>query len=169
MYTPEQLIASLQHEVNIIKHLGTKVTADLLHYRPSETQRTLLDLMQYLTTCAIVPARYMATGNWDEADELEQAAGSVMPETFAAAMDQQMSRLAETIRSQAPADFETARQMPWGAPCTMGQGLVDASLVCIAAYRMQFFLYLKAAGLSELGSAQCWVGRDPKPPAASAE
>ena len=163
MITPDQLIGSLKHEVTIIKHLGTKVTPDSLGYKPTDGQRTMLELMQYLTTCALVPARYMAVGNWDEGEALEKAAEAVTADTFAAAMDEQMTRLTDTIRGLSADGLAAERQMPWGSPCSAGRGLVDAVLKCITAYRMQFFLYLKAAGRTELGPAQCWVGFDPPP------
>ncbi len=163
MITPDQLIASLQQEARIIKHLGTRVSADNLGYKPTDGQRTMLELMQYLTTCALVPARYMATGTWDEGEALEKAAESVTADSFDDAMDEQTKHLTETIRNLSADDLAAERQMPWGTPCTVGQGLVDAVLKCITAYRMQFFLYLKASGRTELGPAQCWVGVDPPP------
>jgi hypothetical protein len=38
--------------------------------------------------------------------------------------------------------------------------LMDMALKCFVAYRMQFFLYLKSCGVTEMGPANCWVGVD---------
>ncbi len=35
---------------------------------------------------------------------------------------------------------------------------VDNVLKSLVAYRMQFFLYVKQAGCSELATPDCWVG-----------
>jgi hypothetical protein len=162
----EQLVASFAHEIAIIKHLATKVPQGGYSFRPTPGQRTTLELMQYLTTCAIVPALRMTKGNWDDSEALEKEAESVTADTFAAAMDRQLRLLTEAIRGCTTEKLVSgAAEMPWGQPCTVGEGLVNAALKAITAYRMQFFLYLKAAGRTDLGPANCWVGRDPRPKA----
>ncbi|MEN8148715.1 MAG: hypothetical protein ABFS86_02760 [Planctomycetota bacterium] len=50
--------------------------------------------------------------------------------------------------------------MPWGAPTTVAAGLMDMPLKVLVAYRMQFFLYLKACGLADIGPANCRAGVD---------
>ena len=51
-------------------------------------------------------------------------------------------------------------QMPWGAPTTVAAGLMDMGLKTFVAYRMQFFLYVKACGVADIGPANCWAGVD---------
>jgi hypothetical protein len=46
--TKEELIASLQNEVRILLHLAGKVDRSQVDYRPTPTQRSILDLLQYL-------------------------------------------------------------------------------------------------------------------------
>jgi hypothetical protein len=41
--------------------------------------------------------------------------------------------------------------------------LVNVVLRQFAAYRMQLFLYLKASGHPELGTSDCWMGKDADP------
>lgn len=50
--------------------------------------------------------------------------------------------------------------LPWGEPVKAGAALINMPLKCLVAYRMQLFLYAKLVGLTELGSANCWVGVD---------
>ena len=166
MITKEQLLASMRHETKIIKHLGSKVTPDLLEWRPTPGQRSIAELLRYLTVSADIPCVNLFTGNWDHAEEMSKKAESVTLDTFEEAMDAQMDRLDELIRDVDVASaLETDAALPWGTPIKQGQGFIDMPLKALVAYRMQLFLYLKEAGLSDLNSMNCWVGTDPQPPA----
>ncbi len=164
MISKEQLIKSMLFETRIIKHLGTKLQPGKLNWRPTPGQRSLLELMQYLTTCAIVPAIAAINDNWDHAEEVEKASESVNHLNFADAMDAQARKLRQAIEAVPHADLiHKDTRMPWGAPCKVGEALLNMALKPLVAYRMQLFLYLKEAGRSDLGPAQCWVGVDPQP------
>jgi hypothetical protein len=167
MLTREQLLSSMRHETNVIKHLATKVPAGTLDWRPTPKQRSTLELLQYLTTCGIIGVKLMIQGNWDHAGPIEEAAASVTPETFAAAMDRQMAELETEIRAIPEADLaDRPTKMPWGAPTVLGLSLVDCGLKPLVAYRMQLFLYAKESGAADLGPGNCWVGVDPPKPKA---
>ncbi|MBZ0136626.1 MAG: hypothetical protein K8I27_09660 [Planctomycetes bacterium] len=164
MITKQHLIDSMLWEIRIIKHLATKIPPGGMSYRPSPQQRSMLELMRYLTTCAIVPAIQAVTGNWDHAGEMGQAAEQVNQQNFDRAMTGQGHKLKELVNGISSHDFANKQAaMPWGAPCTVGQGIMDMCLKALVAYRMQFFLYVKAAGRKDIGVAQCWVGVDPRP------
>jgi len=159
MLTKEELLASMRHETGIIKHLATKVTPDTLEWRPTPGQRSTLELMQYLTCMATITAENLTSQNWDHAEALGKESADVTLESFPAAMDRQMSRIEEAFSG---IDETTARAtphtLPWGPPTTMSALTVDNVLKSFVAYRMQFFLYVKQAGCSELTSADCWAG-----------
>jgi hypothetical protein len=55
--TKDELIASLQHEVRVLLHLASKVDPAKLEYRPTSKQRSLLELLQYLTIMAPIHIR----------------------------------------------------------------------------------------------------------------
>ncbi len=168
MITKEQLLASMRHEIKIIKHLAAKVPADKLDWRPTPGQRSIGELLQYLTVSAEIPCVNLFTNNWDHAQAASAKAETVTPETFATAMDAQMDRLDELIRDVDVASaLETDATMPWGTPVKQGQGFIDMPLKSLVAYRMQLFLYAKQAGVEGLSSANCWAGIDmPAAPAA---
>jgi len=170
MLTTPQFMDSCRHEIRVIKHLATKVPADMLSWRPTPKQRSILELLQYLTTCAIVPARWIVDGSWDAAAALEKEAEAVTAVTFAAAMDRQGAALAALLAPISDRDMlEKRTAMPWGTPCTYGQGFVDMCLKTLVAYRMQLFLWAKESGNAAIGPANCWVGVDaPAPPSAPA-
>jgi hypothetical protein len=169
MLTKEQFLASCAHETRVIRHLATKVPPGGLDYRPTPQQRSTLELLRYLTSCAIVPARAMVTGSWDEAEAREQASQAVTPEEFDAEMERQQEELEALVRPIPDADFlERRAVLPWGAPAGLGEALLVTVMKTLVAYRMQLFLYAKAAGAHELGPSNCWVGVDRRPPAAQA-
>ena len=169
MITKQQLIDSMLWEIRIIKHLAGKIPPGGMRYRPSDHQRSMLDLMQYLTTCAIVPGLAAVNGNWDHAEEVEKASEKVTQQTFDKAMDEQGRQLKALINGVNSHDFaHKDAAMPWGTPCKLGQGLMDMCLKTLVAYRMQLFLYVKAAGRKDIGPAQCWAGFDPRPMPAEA-
>jgi hypothetical protein len=167
MITRDQLLQSMRHEVKVIRHLAGKVPAGKLDWRPTPKQRSTIELMRYLTTCAIVPVKAMISGEWDHAEAMEKASESVTAEGFAAAMDAQMAAVEDAIGAIPERDFlAKAAAMPWGAPTVLGISLVDCGLKPLVAYRMQLFLYAKESGAADLGPANCWVGVDaPKKPA----
>lgn len=168
MITKEQFLASLRQETNIIKHLAAKIPADRMDWRPTPGQRSILELLRYLTIAGTLPAVNLVTNEWAHAEALSAEAEKVTPETFGEAMDAQMERLEEIVDGIDVADaLEKDCTLPWGAPVKQGQGFVDMVLKCLVAYRMQLFLYAKQSGLSKLSSANCWVGVDWDPPADS--
>lgn len=159
--TKEQLLASMRHETNVIKHLATKIRPDRLDWRPTPGQRSIAELLQYLTVAALIPAQNLISGDWGHAEAMSAEAASVTLDTFGDAMDRQMERLDAMIRRLDVADaLESDARLPWGAPIKQGQGFVDMALKTLVAYRMQLFLYAKQACDPELDSANCWVGVD---------
>jgi len=164
MLTLEQFLDSCAHETRVIRHLGTKVPEGSLDWRPSETQRSMRELMAYLTVTALPPMAYLHDGDWGRAPDFSERMENVTPENFAESMDAQMETIRELAAPLKDKDFTgEMTSMPWQEPCTLGEFLVNAVIKALACYRMQFFLYCKAAGATELGSAQCWIGIDPPP------
>jgi hypothetical protein len=161
MITRDQLLSSMRHETNVIKHLAAKVPPGKLDWRPTPKQRSTLELLRYLTHCGSIGVKAMIHGNWDHAEALENASKDVTPANFAAAMDRQMADLEKDITAIPEKDLLTKpATMPWGAPTVLGLSLVDCGLKPLVAYRMQLFLYAKESGNADLGPANCWVGVD---------
>jgi hypothetical protein len=159
VFTKDQFLASCAHEIRVIKHLATKIPEGSLDWRPSPSQRSTLELLRYLATCAVVPAIAMVRGSWEHAEAAEKEAETVLPSTFAQAMDLQEKRLREVVEAVPEDDLATRPAvLPWGEPNVLGQALVNTVLKALTAYRMQLFLHAKASGNPALGPADCWVG-----------
>ena len=60
--TREELIASLQHEVQILVHLASKVDKTKLDYRPTPKQRSTLELLQYMAIMGPVQVSMIKAG-----------------------------------------------------------------------------------------------------------
>lgn len=163
MFTREQFAASVRDEIRIIRHLARKVPEGRLDWKPTPVQRSVRELLQYLSVCALVPALFIRDGNWTAAEALEAREKGLDPEDFDAAMERQERELLGIHSEFSDAELiERPTQMPWGAPCRTGEGFVNMSLKCLVAYRMQLFLYAKGAGTHDIGPADCWVGVDRK-------
>lgn len=161
MITLQQFLDGCAHETRVIQHLATKIPDGGLAYRPTPGQRSTAELMHYMTRMAVVPMARAVDGDWERGQKLEQPSADLDLGDFTAEMDRQMDMLREEAAKLAGRDPATeACDMPWGAPCTLGEFLVNAVGKTFTAYRMQFFLYVKAAGAHDLGPANCWVGVD---------
>ena len=164
MLTLDQFLAGCAHETRVIQHLATKIPAGGLDYRPTPGQRSMAELMRYMTRMAVEPMARAVDGDWSRGPAFEEEAEAVELGDFAAEMDVQMDLMRAEAEKLRDRDLTAEPcSMPWGAPCTLGEFLVNAVGRTYTAYRMQFFLYVKAAGAHDLGPAQCWVGVDLPP------
>ena len=160
-----ELIAKLQHEVQILLHLATKVDPGKLDYRPTPKQRSLLELLQYLTIVgpihlrAVMAARFDMS-DWQDSLRTGEAAAKVMSlEEVKDSIGKQPAMFAEQLGSCSDADLRTEVEM-FGNKDSRGSWLVSLLLSHYTAYRMQLFLYLKSCGREELSTMNLWVGRD---------
>jgi hypothetical protein len=161
LITKRQFLDACLHEIGVVKHLATKVPEDRLDWRPTPGQRSILELLRYLSACAVVPARAMIVGSWDHAEEIEKATEGVGLGTFPEAMDIQAKALEALLEPFSERVFlEREAVLPWGRPARLGEALLVTALKTLTAYRMQLFLYAKQAGAHELGPTNCWVGVD---------
>lgn len=93
--TKEELIEKLQQEVDILLHLLSKVDPAKLDYRPMPTQRTLLELLQYLTVFVPIHLRTIKTGIWDP-----DAWGDAWRKEEAAARKRNLAEIKDAIGKQ---------------------------------------------------------------------
>ena len=164
MYSKSDLMAALAKEMNIIKHLGTKVSAGQENFRPTPAQRSTLELMQYLTYAGVSMAKFISLeGNGDTSkiwEERSEAAKGVTIENFGAAIDKASAELVALIGQFT--DEELAKEVNiYGMGLkTKGAYLVEGVLTMAVAYKMQLFLYAKQSGASDIGTMNLWAGMD---------
>jgi hypothetical protein len=123
--------------------------------------------MGHLSICAVAGLKVMMEGTWDAWRPYgERARGMVVGE-FPAAMDRQIEEFRELFDAIPDEDF-TGKLVahPSGTTISLGLGLIKMPLAWLIAYRMQLFLYAKAAGAVDINTANCWSGIDWKGPEA---
>ncbi|PYT19806.1 MAG: hypothetical protein DMG58_35465 [Acidobacteria bacterium] len=148
--TKDELINALQNEMRILHHLASKVDPAKLDYRPTPKQRSLLELLQYMTIVGPIHLRACLADAfdreaWGNTWRTEEAAAKVRNlEAVKAAIAKQPGLFAELLSS-----------------CTDRGSMIVSLVLChFAAYRMQLFLYLKACGREELSTLNLWAGMD---------
>jgi len=170
--TKEEVIAALQHEVRVLLHLASKVDPAKLDYRPTPKQRSLLELLQYLTIMPPIHlrgikdppqmpgSRAFDLDAWRKTWRAEEAAAKAMNlEELKAAIGKQPALFAELLGACSDADLREEIKM-FGNKASRGSRFVNLVLCHYAAYRMQLFLYLKACGREELNTVNLWAGMD---------
>jgi hypothetical protein len=163
--TKEEFIAALQNEMRILLHLASKVDASMLDYRPTPQQRSMMELLQYLTIMGPIHLRATLAPAFDM--EAWKAAwttgeGTAITLTLEEVRDEMVKQaavFAELLAPLSDADLRAQIEM-FGSKASRGAMLVNLVLNHYAAYRMQLFLYLKGAGRTELNTMNLWVGRD---------
>jgi hypothetical protein len=160
--TKSELIASLQHEVHILRHLAGKIDRAKLDYRPTGKQRSTLELLRYLSIMGPGLIRAAKAGVFDPVvwKAAEQAASQLDFDQALAAIAAQTDSYAALLDDVSDADFRAEITM-FGRRTTRGAFIVNFVLCGCAAYRTQLFVYLKACGREELSTMNLWSGVDP--------
>lgn len=162
MLSKQQYVDSLVHELNVIKHLATKVTPEMLDYRPSEKQRSMMELMQYLGHFISTGFKVYMAGDSNVFFEHAKASESVTRENFIDMIDGQIGFVKEIIPTFSDEDLAKESTV-FGFTAPLAVNLLGV-LKWAAAYKMQFFLYIKANGVN-IGTANVWGGFDMPPKA----
>lgn len=165
MLGPKDLLGSILHEIEIVKHLAKKVPPGGHDYRPSLDQRSTLELLQYLSMCALGGCYAVYDGDYDRYRELARSSESVTAEGFEAAIDAQAERLETFFAELSDETFERHEAThPLDGTMPLQQALLEVPVKWMTAYRMQLFLYCKAAGNDAIWSPNCWGGVDMERP-----
>jgi hypothetical protein len=147
--------------VRILLHLFGKVEPEMMDYRPTPKQRSLRELLGYLTLKSPVLVRSIYAGvlladEWTAAE----VNGSVMDMgAVSASLAAQSAVYSELISGFSDEELRGEIEM-FGMKMTRGHMLANLVLGGHAAYRMQFFCYLKSCGLEELNTMNVWMGVD---------
>jgi hypothetical protein len=157
MYTKESFWNSVVNEIRIIKHLATKVDAEKLDYKPTPSQRTTLELLQYLSVAGSYTIKAILEENKETYKEFETIKAGVTLENFASRMDDQQKEMRDIFEQFTDEDF--LKTCDYYAVRTKGEHFIEAILKMFAAYRMQLFLYVKSCG-AHVTTYDLWMGID---------
>ncbi len=160
MYTKQNFIDSFLNDIRIINHLATKLTPEMAEYRPNEGQRSMTELLQYLSHVGTASVDMILNNDSSKFDLHSKNAVSVNIENFKDAMDAQQKMMLELMNKFTDEDLQTVINLYGMGDKTKGAYLVDTVGKWFPTYRMQLFLYLKSLGVSNLGTMNMWAGMD---------
>lgn len=161
MISKEQVAAGMIRECDICCHLFSKLTPDAYTYQPSASQRTTIELLRYLSVCGIAGIRSLADRDWKRFGEHLDRAKGMPAQGFPAAMDRQKAEIAAFFASVTEETLETQQApVPTGGTEPLGLAILNGPFKWITAYKLQLFLYAKATGAAEIGTANAWAGID---------
>ncbi len=157
----DELIGLFAHEVHVLRHLITKIDTTSVNFRPTEQQRSTVELVRYMVVQgpALVTAIKAGTFDravWGAAQAEAEAADLTSLDAMLAA---QPAWFADELGSMSDEDMRGVIQL-FGPPTTRGFQLVSMVLANYAAYRTQLFGYLKLCGRTELTTSNLWRGMD---------
>jgi hypothetical protein len=162
--TQNELIGALQHEVNVLQHLCTKVEPSMLDYRPTPKQRSTRELLEYLSVMGPMLVKSALAGGFqqDEWMTRAKAAAAMNFDQLVTALGTHAEEYKALLANQPDEAFRKDIEM-FGTKYSVGSFIVSLVLGGAAAYRTQLFCYLKACGRTELGTPNLWRGVDPAP------
>ncbi|MCZ7643703.1 MAG: hypothetical protein M5U26_00220 [Planctomycetota bacterium] len=164
MFTAKQYVAAMRHEGAVCQHLFTKIPEGCWEYRPTPGQRSMLELLRFLPHNLGTIPETVVSGDWPGIGAKMGKTKEMPPEAFPAEIDAQGERLEKLIAGIPEADYQgRGVTLPNGMNLPLGEALMMFGLKFLTAYKMQFFLYIKANGVSNIGTSNCWMGRDPAP------
>lgn len=159
------LISMLDGEVRLLVHLVSKVEPAMLSYRPAHGQRSLLELLQYLTIMPPIHLRGAMASEFDQEawgktwNAEETIAHTLSLDEIRESIEGQRVLFDEVLGPCTDAQLRAEIEM-FGRKASRASMIVSLVLSHYAAYRMQLFLYLKACGRPELNTMNLWVGID---------
>lgn len=162
--TKADFISSLRHEVHILVHLCSKVRPEMLDYRPTPKQRSLIELLRYLTVMGPVLVPSIKAGQFlvDQWNAAEARAKEMDFDAAVRSLESQAVFYEDAVGAFSDAELREDSQVfgPAMAAMSRGRWLADLVLCGHAAYRTQLFCYLKACGREELNTYNLWAGVD---------
>ena len=161
MINKDQIAASMMFECDVAKHVHSKLTPQSYDYKPTDGQRTTLEVLRYLSICGIAGIQSLYQSNWKVFSTYVDRASKMSAEGFPAAMDLQKQEIKAFFDSVTERDLETKDAMlPIGGSQLLGQAILDLPFKWLPAYKLQLFLYAKATGTTDIGTSNAWFGMD---------
>lgn len=153
---------SMARDCRICIHLFQKFPESLHGWRPSEGQRSVEELLQYLSICAIAALKGAIEPDKGWRDHYVAQSKAMKAAQFPEFMEKQAQEIETFFASQPEAAFETIQvKQFYGDPLPMGQSIINGPAKYLAAYKMQLFLYAKQNGIA-VGTPNLWRGTDPQ-------
>lgn len=161
MIDKQTILDSMLKEIACIKHLAAKVRPGTENWRPTPGQRSVIELLRYISYTGYGSIQSAVTGDWEGGKARAEAASKLSLADIPGALDAQARELKRLFAEIPSGDFlgkQVAR--PGTEPTSLGRFILDSSFKYLPAYKMQLFQYLKLQGVPNLGTPNLWRGQD---------
>lgn len=156
MLTVDSFISNWKKESRIAINLAGKLPPGGLDYRPTAGQRSTLELLRYLSFGPYNAVHRILAGDWTVGRPTAEVTAGMPASDFAERMAWQAEAVAREIRATPLGDLLTKDMtFPWGETLKRGEALLTP-FRWLVGYKMQLFLYLKAAGNDQLKTGDVW-------------
>ncbi len=153
-----EFVRSVEREYFIVRRICDVLSPDDLAFRPSENQRSIEELLRYLSWCGYESVHQILAGENYEESQFKKTADEFLIEEFPARIGEQADLIRQAIEQLLGEDWQDRKaQYWWGQEGSLPAVLVETTLKWLTAYRMNLFLFAKAAGHSELDRKACWA------------
>ena len=159
MYTKEQIWNSFAKEFLIIRHLFEKISFGSMDYKPTEKQRTTLELLQYLSMTGASTLKAIAANDIAAGAVYREASLSVTADNFIDRITANEAEMKGLFEGLSEADLAEKIER-FGSTQSRAIFILDL-LKTLTAYKMQLFLYIKASGNESVVTSNVWGGVDP--------
>ena len=151
-------LRSVEREYFILKLIFAQLAPTGLAFRPSANQRSIEELLRYLSWCGYESARKALAGK-DYAESEHKKSAEIYPiEKFPERIDEQFTLIKQAIEQISDEDWRSRPSQHWGGQeASLQAALIETTLKWLTAYRMNLFLFAKAAGHPELDRKICWA------------
>ena len=162
MITKQEFIDSLSFELSVIRHLGEKVKAETFEFRPTPSQRSMHELMTYMSTIFGAAVDNIKTGDTSAYSVWAKNTPAVTLENFSELIQKEEDHIKKSISDMSEEELNEAITL-YGRERTRAMHLFNGPLKWATAYKLQLFMYLKMTGQEHLGTMNLWAGMDPMP------
>jgi hypothetical protein len=163
MITKQQFTDSCLKEVKVYKHLYCKILPGTLDFKPSEQQRTLKQLLQFIMHSFAMEIKGIETGDIGDFQAGIKESALTDTENFPAKMDELAEQIKTTMGNFTDAQLaEEIDLFDRGHKQPRTTWLFELILKNLVGYKMQLFLYIKQTGNLSLGTPDLWRGEDSK-------
>jgi hypothetical protein len=165
MFTTKDVITTITQENELIKHLASKVVDEnQLSYRPNNKQRSLHELLAYMTRMSTVMITMIRNKGYDpetSKKSREDSENLNLLTDFDNAMDGQLMLVEEYLLTLTEEKLEEVFDLFGTGTAMPLRHYVMMMFRQYPSYRMQLFGYLKSGlEMTELNTMNVWMGVD---------
>ena len=158
MITEKEFEGSIHNEYRLLRHVYSLVDHKKLDFRFSPSQRSTLEVLQYLGTIAGGLTEAVHSGGFDKYGEATARAAAITGENFLAMLDEEEKRVVGLLKKFDQKELDTQLDLFKHGSLRKAQWLIVV-LQILSAYRTQLFLQIKAStGRTDIGTTDLWAG-----------